>query len=697
MAITKAKQSNAELKAQKEAERAAISLWILRILVELDGNMKLLNRWGFESNEIAKFIGLNQFIEGEYDIPSARKEIHALYKQHSKNRPGNALPSGTDTGRNIELLAKRLGLSHTEKAILHFTVMVKTSTLLSEAIELLGMTKPSIISRIFACCLQLDLVKVTKAMRTDGMLNKSGVLSLEPEGYGIDMKLNLLPGLIDAMDAPGQDPIDMFGSSFFLSAEPKLGPEDYPHLKEDIALLRQYIRHVYKQQKRGVNILIYGPPGTGKSELARMMALASNSQLYEIGFEGKTGAPLKSAERFRAYRTAQTLFSRHRRHMILFDEVEDVFVQTEEDQEKKGNASGHKAWVNKVLEENPVPAFWLTNNVHTLDRAYVRRFDFVIGIDTPPKSVRHRVLDTYLEGTAVSEECKRQLSAHDQLSPATIERASSMLKAIGASSLDADHSLHRIIGNTLEAMGSTRPIMKRNALELNYSVELLNADCDVARVSQGIVEAGQGRICLYGPPGTGKSAFGRYVAELTRKPLLVKRASDIISPLLGESERNMARMFSEAKDLDAVLVLDEADTYLQDRRHLQRSWEVSGVNEMLTQIEAFEGVFLCSTNLIDTLDTAALRRFDVKIRFDYLKADHAWKLFKDCATRLGVDYGSQMWEPLSRLNLLTPGDFATVLRLSRLRPVLDAKDLLSRLEAECRMKPEGKVKSIGFH
>lgn len=59
-----------------------------------------------------------------------------------------------------------------------------------------------------------------------------------------------------------------------------------------------------------------------------------------------------------------------------------------------------------------------------------------------------------------------------------------------------------------------------------------------------------------------------------------------------------------------------------------RSWEVTQVNEMLTQMEAFEGVFIASTNLVKNLDAAAMRRFDVKMEFKPLKPDQAWWLFQ---------------------------------------------------------------------
>src|SRR5690606_7471649 len=124
--------------------------------------------------------------------------------------------------------------------------------------------------------------------------------------------------------------------------------------------------------------------------------------------------------------------------------------------------------------------------------------------------------------------------------------------------------INRVVDNTLEAMG--KPKVKSGAkLEtplFDYDLHILNADCDISQVSRGIVENGGARVCLYGPAGTGKSAFGRHIADVSGKPLLLKKASDILSPYLGESEQNMAKMFREAVDRDAVLVLDEADTFL---------------------------------------------------------------------------------------------------------------------------------------
>lgn len=193
-----------------------------------------------------------------------------------------------------------------------------------------------------------------------------------------------------------------------------------------------------------------------------------------------------------------------------------------------------------------------------------------------------------------------------------------------------------------------------------------------------------------------KKAFGRYIAQALDLPLMVKRASDILSPFIGIAEKNIAQMFQDAADEGAVLLLDEADTFLQDRKGAQRSWEISEVNEMLTQMESFEGIFIASTNLMSSLDEAALRRFDLKMRFDYLKSDHAWLIFIDTANLLGFVADDKFKSSLTRLRQLTPGDFSTVARQGRLRKICNSHELFHRLEAECAAKTHGQKRTIGF-
>ncbi|OOS02654.1 hypothetical protein B0188_08055 [[Haemophilus] felis] len=129
----------------------------------------------------------------------------------------------------------------------------------------------------------------------------------------------------------------------------------------------------------------------------------------------------------------------------------------------------------------------------------------------------------------------------------------------------------------------------------------------------------------------------------------------------------------------------------------QRSWEHSQVNEMLTQIEKFEGLLVVSTNLMDGLDPAALRRFDLKLHFDYLNSEQRRCLAQDQAEKLGITLSEQAdFERIAQLNNLTPGDFAAVARRHRFSAFDIAEEWINALADECSLK-KGKVqRRIGF-
>ncbi|WP_170020359.1 ATP-binding protein [Campylobacter sp. RM16190] len=204
------------------------------------------------------------------------------------------------------------------------------------------------------------------------------------------------------------------------------------------------------------------------------------------------------------------------------------------------------------------------------------------------------------------------------------------------------------------------------------------------------------RICLYGVPGTGKSAYAKFIAKSLRRSIIIKKGSDLLSMWVGGTEQNIAEAFKEAKSKKAVLVFDEVDSFLQDRSMAARSWEITQVNEMLVQMESFDGIFIATTNLIDNLDKASLRRFDLKLEFGYLLPNQALNLFKKECALLKVKFDENIAKKVSNLDSLAPGDFASVRRQAKFRPIKNGDDFYERLEQEVALKNEDKNAKIGF-
>ena len=182
--------------------------------------------------------------------------------------------------------------------------------------------------------------------------------------------------------------------------------------------------------------------------------------------------------------------------------------------------------------------------------------------------------------------------------------------------------------------------------------------------------------------------------ELDRK-VLVMKGSDILSKWVGDSERNIANAFRRAEAEHAILFFDEIDGLVQNRENAHASWEVSQVNELLQQMENFNGVMVAAANNSKGLDPAIMRRFTFKIEFlpldDEGKRTFFEKMFK---TRLS----DEEFVELKSIANLTPGDFRTV-RQEQFY-LGDRQDNMSRIAAlrqECEMKDGGRGASkIGF-
>jgi ATPase family associated with various cellular activities (AAA) len=225
--------------------------------------------------------------------------------------------------------------------------------------------------------------------------------------------------------------------------------------------------------------------------------------------------------------------------------------------------------------------------------------------------------------------------------------------------------------------------------EVAFDLDLANCAQDLPALCDRLAQSGVSRawsLCISGPPGTGKSEFARHLARRLDLPVLQKRASDLLSMFVGGSEKSIAGAFRQAKDLGAVLMIDEAEALLFDRSVAVRGWEVSQVNEMLTWMESHPLPFVCTTNLPERMDHAVPRRFTLKLHFDPLDAAGSALAFRRLLNA----------EPPRLLpDGPTPGDFAVVRKKAVLFAEHDPAVLLGWLQEEADAK-YGKRADIGF-
>ncbi len=604
----------------------------------------------------------------------------------------------TDNGsvyENVEMLGEFVSLNQTEKELLKFALLANRFTPLNKYLSKFKLDSSSedvleintLSISMVSTMLNIPEVEISEAVDSDGKLSKvCGMRMLDETAFDENMGniFHFQSFLEQLLMRPHKNRDAFVGKILYPTPPAKLDISDFDHVKKHIGILDSYLSGVFSASQKGVNILIYGKPGTGKNQLASVLAELTDSNLFAVPCVRRTGAKIERQDRFSAYQLCQSLAAGIERAIILFDEVEDVFVTEYKE------ASG-KAWVNSMLEGNTVPSIWLTNDISEIDPAYLRRFDYVLEMPEVPHEVRLSVAARYFDGLDVEQSWLKSLSMQDGISPAQIERAARVVNlAQGETSpFDSAKIAETVLECNARAVGGKFTLGNRVS-RTGYDIAYLNTSVDVSRIIVGLRHTPKATFCFYGAPGTGKTELAKHMAEQLGKKLLVKRASDVFGMYVGQTEKNIAQIFRQATEEGAILMLDEADSFLADRRGAVRSWEVSNVNELLTWMEEFDGIFICTTNLIEKIDQAALRRFAFKVRFDYLKPEQKRNLFKQELQRMSahaVELDDAILRKVEALPSLSPGDFAAV---SRQRAVLgespSALELLVALEEECKAK-----------
>ena len=675
-----------------------VTLWALRIILKLGGHNVFLDNSGyFSKDELAYFLDIGQFTKMDSDEYSIKEPYAILQNRLYELEQQKELGSITLLSKNIANITKLMNLSRYEEAVLEFVVIVKQYDIMENFLNLLGSElNTTQVKRALSVILDIPKHEIDAIFNINSKFSKSSLITFKKDyRRTIDGKFesnsdNFLDNLLNL----DEDIAAMIKDIIKPCNKSELSLKNYKHIADDLAILVPYLKNAIATKQSGVNILLYGLPGTGKTELVKVLAQKLKTQIFEVSYTNENDESIDGPKRLRAYKCAQSLLN-NKKTLLMYDEAEDIFESSRGGFFAPPQRQRDKAWINRVLESNSIPTIWITNNIDSIDNAIVRRFDMSIELPIPPKTTRKEIIKNY-SNNLLDDKTIENLALNENIAPALISRAAKVASNIGG--LEQKDVMTHIVNNTLKAQGfkGIEKEVKKN-LSANYDPSYINTSMNLQELTLGIKETMSARLCLYGVPGTGKSAYGKYIADTLHKPLMLVKGSDLLSKYLGETEQNIAKAFAHAKEDDAVLVFDEVDSFLADRSSAQRSWEISQVNEMLVQMENFDGVFIATTNLMDNLDKASLRRFDLKLEFGFLTPTQSWKMFLSYVKLFKFPKPSASVEAsLKNLRQLTPGDFAAVARQNRFRPLRDANDLLERLQNEVTVKQLDDNKRMGF-
>lgn len=351
-----------------------------------------------------------------------------------------------------------------------------------------------------------------------------------------------------------------------------------------------------------VKILLYGASGTGKTSFAKSLAEYAGKAPYTLD----ENENLWIASRCISYD-----------EVLIIDEADDLLNEGMFSFMKESK----KAKLNKDLDDIDKSCIFITNTLKYADKSVLRRFHYIIkfsDLSDKENAVlwQKNIID--IEKILTEQEIK--------------EHAKKYSLPIGIVSKAVDSAVtcykskekrKKMFESILESHNSLR---NKNSItkfepKSNFNMEFLNTDISVDTIKsyiehyKNMQEKERCAILFHGEPGTGKTEFARFLAKLTGFDHKTLSVSDFLSPYVGETEANIAKAFKEAIKKNMVLIFDEADSLLSDRRGAARSWEVSQVNEFLAQLDRYKGVFIATTNFVKQFDMAAMRRFNWKVEF----------------------------------------------------------------------------------
>ena len=163
--------------------------------------------------------------------------------------------------------------------------------------------------------------------------------------------------------------------------------------------------------------------------------------------------------------------------------------------------------------------------------------------------------------------------------------------------------------------------------------------------------------CSPGRPGTGKTMAAELLAQEQRVDLYKIDLAEVVSKYIGETEKNLRRVFREAEDTNAMIFFDEADALFGKRgevREAKDRWANIEVNFLLQRVEQFAGIVIIATNLRQNIDEAFLRRIHVVVEFPFPDADarlRIWQRMLPSSDEVEAPNGEELRDLAERFRL----------------------------------------------
>lgn len=454
-------------------------------------------------------------------------------------------------------------------------------------------------------------------------------------------------------------------------------------------------------------ILLYGKAGAGKTEFAKSLIQASGNGIATPVFQEDN----EDENKFK--KCAMAEFISHKLgKVVLIDECDNIISSRFGFLYRKNTDKGD---INKSLDLMKGKSIWITNSIDTIEDSTLRRFTYSVEFEGLSKVQKMTSLKTALSATEFSEKINAE-ELYSRLDRYSLSTAGIAL-AVNSANIVAKNSASGEIFKTIEAVAKSQSILlngkapekvSRYKPDTHFDSTIINMDIPYGQLMNTLKNYDKKlkdklvncpmNLIFAGVAGSGKTELAKHIAYTFDKKIVLKNMSDLQSMLVGETEKNIARAFSEAEKEEAILVIDEADSLFIDRQTANRSWEVSQTNEILAQMENYRGIFICSTNLLENIDSAAMRRFQKKITFGYLEMEARKKLFRSYFLTAETELSADTIFELEYINNLIAGDFKNIYQQIQFDDISHSQnDFIEMLKRETMFKKNSPAMNrIGF-
>lgn len=371
-------------------------------------------------------------------------------------------------------------------------------------------------------------------------------------------------------------------------------------------------------------VLLYGPPGTGKTELVKAGVNEAG-----VSFRMLTGSSVFQRYYGESEKKLRELFENAKENepcVIFIDEFETVAPDSDKNQGKQTESrvsSQLKTLMDDISDDDNVLLIGATNEKESVDETFLRpgRFDRIMEIGVPDTQDRVNILEKLTSAMPLSfgEEFMEELGERTVgYTGADLEDLCMKANLNMQRRIESDYPQYSSVSEALdmESEGHSR-VDFENAIEETRPTLLETYDVDIPDVGwadvgghedvigqlkskiEGPLQAphlwsDQERstgVLLYGPPGTGKTLLAKAMAGESNRTFIGVQSTELKSKWVGETERNIRRLFDLAQQLQpSIVYIDEIETIARDRSSMTQAEQSASAatSQLLSELDGME-------------------------------------------------------------------------------------------------------------